>query len=91
VALTGFATLTTRTSAGDLDICLRPDAPGGRTFRYEDLEPQALLVSLPPDVPVAALEDVIASKEASNRAKDRATLPELRDLLAQIRSQRPIE
>lgn len=84
-AFASFTTLTTRTAAGDLDICLRPDAPGGRTFRYEDLARNAVVISLPPDVAVAALEDVIASKEAANRPRDHAALPELRDLLALLR------
>ena len=33
---------------------------------------------------MAALEDVIRSKEAANRAKDQRTLPLLRQLLAEI-------
>ena len=81
-----FTTITTRTSAGDLDICLRPDAPGGRAFDYETLAVNAVVIELPLEVPLAALEDIIASKEASNREKDRATLGELRDLLAKLRS-----
>jgi hypothetical protein len=36
-------------------------------------------------VPGAALEDVIRSKEAANRAKDHRTLPVLRQLLDEIR------
>lgn len=87
-AFAQFTTLTTRTTAGDLDVCLRPDAPAGRTFDYEQLARNAIVIELPPDVPVAALEDVIASKEASNREKDHARLGELRDLLAARRSRR---
>jgi hypothetical protein len=83
-----FTTITTRTDAGDLDICLRPDAPGGRTFRYVDLRPKAVTISVPPAVPVAALEDVIASKEASGRPKDLGALPELRALLDELRGRR---
>lgn len=90
-AFSQFTTLTTRTNAGDLDICLRPDAPGGRQFHYDELARNALVIELPPDIPVAALEDVIASKEASNRDKDRATLPELKDLLAALRSRRGVD
>jgi hypothetical protein len=56
-----FTTITTRTTAGDLDICPRPDAPGGRTFRDVDLQSKAVIISVPPAVPVAALEDVIAA------------------------------
>jgi hypothetical protein len=40
------------------------------------------------DVPVAALEDVIRSKEAAARPKDQRTLPILRQLLAEIRAGR---
>jgi hypothetical protein len=36
-------------------------------------------------VAVAALEDIIRSKEAANREKDRQALPTLRLLLAKIR------
>lgn len=75
-----FTTVTTRTSAGDLDICLRPDRPGGRTYDYSELARSALVVQLDVPVPVAALDDVIASKEAAGRDKDRRALPELRDL-----------
>jgi len=38
-------------------------------------------------VPVACLEDIIASKEAANRAKDRQALPLLRATLAMRRAQ----
>ena len=84
-----FTTLTTRTDAGDLDICLRPDAPGGRSFDFDALAKNAVVIALPLEVPLAALEDVIASKEASNREKDKAALGELRDLLAVLRSRKP--
>jgi hypothetical protein len=36
-------------------------------------------------VPVAALEDVIRSKEAANRPKDQRALPVLRQLLEEIK------
>lgn len=81
-----FTTITTRTSAGDLDICLRPDAPGGRAFDYDSLASNAVVIGLPLEVPLAALEDIIASKEACDREKDKATLGEFRDLLARLRS-----
>lgn len=80
--LASFTSVTTRTVAGDLDLCLRPDAPAGRVFTYEELAERALVICLPPDIPVADLADVVASKEAANRPKDHAMLPELRDLLA---------
>ena len=84
-----FTTLTTRTAAGDLDIYLRPDAPGGRTFDYEQFAANAVIIELDVDVPAAALEDIIASKEASGREKDREGVQVLRDLLARRASRRP--
>lgn len=81
-----FTTVTTRTLAGDLDICLRPDAPGGRQLQFDDLASRAIVISLPPDVPVASLSDVIASKEASGREKDLLALPQLRDLLLALQA-----
>lgn len=84
-SLRRFTTVTTRTSAGDLDLAFSPDAPDGGHFDYARLARRAVVVSLPPDVPVADLHDVIASKQASGRPKDQATLPELRDLLARHR------
>jgi hypothetical protein len=40
------------------------------------------------DVPVASLADVVRSKEAAGRARDRAALPALRELLARQRRER---
>ena len=75
-------TLTTK--HGDLDIVLVP--PG--TWGYDDLRRDAFEVDLGANtrVYVAALADVIRSKEASNRPKDRAQLPALRQTLEQIRA-----
>jgi hypothetical protein len=69
------------TGFGDLDLCFEPAGTGG----YRDLEPRSVRYQLGPmlTVPTAALEDVIRSKEAANREKDRATLPTLRLLLEQ--------
>jgi hypothetical protein len=39
-------------------------------------------------IAVAALEDVIRSKEAANRPKDRRSLPVLRQLLDEVRKRR---
>jgi len=83
-----FTTLTTRTAAGDLDICLRPDAPGGRTFDYEQFARNAVVIELDVEVPTAALEDIIASKEASGREKDQEGVRVLRDLLARSKTRR---
>lgn len=69
--------LTTR--FGDLDIAFEPAGTGG----YVDLAARAVRFDLGEGlvVPVAALRDVIRSKEAADRPKDRAALPTLRLLL----------
>lgn len=82
-AFRGCTTMTLRTDAGDLDIALRPDAPpsaaGGPVshFDYDRLARDALLVEMPMPVPVASLDDIIASKETAGRQKDLERLPEL--------------
>jgi predicted nucleotidyltransferase len=71
-----------RTSKGDLDISFVPSGTRG----YQDLERDADLMSVGgTDVSVASLADVIRSKEAAGRERDRAILPALRELLAQAR------
>lgn len=72
---------TWRTDAGDFDVLT--DLPGrdGRRLRYGDLIDRAELQAVAGVVVrVAALEDVIASKEWADRPKDRAALDELREL-----------
>ena len=72
------ATLNLRTVAGDLDLAFRPSGTGG----YADLKRAAIEIEAPGSVRilVASLADVIRSKEAANREKDRAALPRLRRL-----------
>lgn len=74
---------TWRTDAGDLDVLTAiPTRDGGRS-RYEDLLVRASSVDFGGVlVRVAALEDIIASKEWADRPKDRAALDELRRLAA---------
>ena len=75
--------LNLTTPLGDLDLSFEPSGTHG----YEDLARRAspcdlgggLLVSL------ASLEDIIRSKEAANREKDRMSLPTLRLLLQRKR------
>jgi len=56
-------------------------AADGRRLRYDDLVGRAAVIEiLGVNVHVAALEDVIASKEWADRPKDREALPELRAL-----------
>lgn len=66
------------TIAGDLDLAIIPSGTSG----YADLRASAIEVDLLGSVVlVAALEDVIRSKEAAGREKDRYQLPLLRRLL----------
>lgn len=73
------AILNLTTAAGDLDLTFRPSGTQG----YADLRRDATLVEAADGVRilVAALADVIRSKEAAGREKDRLALPRLRRLL----------
>lgn len=73
--LAQMVTVTLTTSAGPLDIALRPDGTGG----FDDLvQNRVLLAYGDRSVPVASLEDVIRSKEAAGREKDLLVIPALR-------------
>ncbi len=83
--LSGVQMLNLITRAGDLDLSFTPAGTAG----YADLSAHAarmVVVGVP--VTVAALEDVIRSKEAANRPKDLRALPMLRQLLEEIRRRR---
>ncbi len=71
-------TLNLTTRFGDLDISFVPSGTQG----YADLRRDAVELTIH-GVPivVAALADVVRSKEAAGRNKDRLVLPELRALL----------
>lgn len=71
------------TRFGDVDLSFEPSGTGG----YEDLAARAIRIELRDGVSasIAALEDIIRSKEAANREKDRLALPTLRLLLEAIR------
>jgi hypothetical protein len=71
------------TKHGYLDIALLPDGTRG----YDDLRRAATRERLTDTVTifVAALADVIRSKEAAGREKDRAVLPVLRQVLERSR------
>jgi hypothetical protein len=67
------------TDHGDLDLAMHPSGTGG----YDDLVRDAVVVVVDGvESSVASLGDVIRSKEAANRDKDRRVLPELRRILA---------
>lgn len=71
--------LTTR--AGDLDLAFEPHGTGG----FADLTRHATEIDIRGvRVVIAALADVIRSKEAAGRDKDRLTLPTLRQLLQRL-------
>ena len=76
-------TWTYATKHGYLDIALLPDGTRG----YDDLRRSATREQLTDTVTifVAALADVIRSKEAAGREKDRAVLPILRQVLERSR------
>lgn len=79
----GLWNLTTR--YGDLDIAVRPAGTTG----YADLRRDAVtLVLHGVTVAVASLADVVRSKEAAGRPKDRAALPLLRETLAMLEERR---
>jgi predicted nucleotidyltransferase len=66
------------TDKGNLDITFVPSGTRG----YEDLRRDVVSMRVRGvDVPVASLADVIRSKEAAGRERDRAVLPTLRRLL----------
>lgn len=66
------------TDYGRLDITFEPSGTHG----YEDLDRDAIrLTILGVEVDVASLADIVRSKEAAGREKDRLVLPVLRRLL----------
>lgn len=85
LASASFWNLTT--SHGDLDISFTPSGTQG----FADLRQGAIEITLRgTPVLLASLADIIRSKEAAGRDKDRRALPILRELLAQqLRDRRP--
>ena len=75
-------TLTTR--LGDLDLVLHPAGTRGYEDLMRDADELTVAVEPPLEVAVASLSDVIRSKEAAGRDKDRAMLPLLRRTLEEI-------
>jgi hypothetical protein len=79
--------LNLTTQAGDLDLAFRPSGTEG----YADLRRDAVEIEAGDGVRilVASLADVIRSKEAAGREKDRIALPRLRRLLDRTRGGEP--
>ena len=79
--LAGVETLNLVTRSGDLDLTFIPSGTQG----FTDLRRGASdIVIHGVRVSVASLADVIRSKEAANREKDRLVLPTLRQLLDRL-------
>ncbi len=73
------------TRFGDLDISFLPSGTRG----FEDLSKSAVAIRVRGvEIHVAALQDIIRSKEAANRPKDQRTLPILRQLLEEIQKKK---
>ena len=80
--LASMAILNMTTRCGDLDLTFVPSGTKG----YDDLAASAVTFTVDRrKVQVAALEDIIRSKESANRPKDRAVLPILYALEEEIR------
>ncbi len=83
--LRGLQMLNLTTRFGDLDLSFRPAGTDG----FSELKPRAVPMRIRDlEIPVAALEDVIRSKEAANRPKDQRSLPVLRQLRDEIQKRR---
>lgn len=73
--LANMTTMTLITRHGPLDLCF---TPAGFARGYDDLATRSVTIRIVDlDVPVASLEDVVASKQAAGRPKDIAALPAL--------------
>ena len=70
------------TEAGDLDVTFRPSGTQG----FRDLRRDAIEIEAAErlHILVASLADIIRSKEAAGREKDRLALPRLRRLLERL-------
>lgn len=77
-SLAAVQTWNLQTDAGDLDIAFQPAGTQG----YADLRRDATDALLyDATVHISSLADIIRSKSAANRPKDRRVLPTLRELL----------
>lgn len=76
------------TKFGDLDITVKPTGTDG----YDDLRRDSVIVTIGgSQVRLASLADIVRSKEAAGRDKDRRALPVLRELVArELKSRRPV-
>lgn len=84
-----FTTAAFRTPYGDVDVVLRPDAPGPRGhFTYDELNARAQTrQAFGVTIRVADLDDIVESKAAAGRTQDLAALPHLAALRATLARQ----
>jgi hypothetical protein len=74
---------TWRTDAGDFDVLSDIPARDGRRVPYDELASRSEVHAVHGiEIRVAALADIIASKEFADRPKDHEALPELREIAA---------
>lgn len=74
-ALRPMMAMTLITAEGPLDLCFEP---AGFSGGYADLAPGAVKIIVSSvEIPVASLDDVVASKRAAGRPKDVVALPAL--------------
>lgn len=80
--IAGSEILELLTRSGELDVVMKPAGSRG----FPDLDERAVSVLLGGvSVRVASLQDVIRSKQAADRPKDRRALPLLRQLEKELR------
>lgn len=80
-SLRDLVVLNLVTRFGDLDLVMKPLG----AVTYLEMESRVLTVSVhETKVPLAALSDIVASKTAADRPKDRHALPLLRALLERL-------
>jgi hypothetical protein len=79
-SLAGVAVWNLSTKFGDLDIAVTPSGTRG----YSDLRRDALAITVRSvEFAVASLADIVRSKDAAGRDKDKLVLPVLRELAAE--------
>lgn len=82
--LVAFKSLNIRTKYGELDLIYRPDGTEG----FRDLSKRTVTEDIGGiEITVAALEDVIRSKQAAGRPRDLEQLQTLRNLFVSSRRQ----
>jgi len=75
------AASTWRTDSGSIDILSDIAGVDGQPVSFVDLRSRATFAPMSElRIPVASLDDIIHSKTHADRAKDRESLPELREL-----------